>query len=149
MSPYSPISIHALTRRATTNRERTINRFQISIHALTRRATDSYQDLNFLHAISIHALTRRATYEPINNFIKKRFQFTLSRGERRCRGCRVLLCSNFNSRSHEESDTCSARCHIVLRYFNSRSHEESDNRGGSVGFTFWDFNSRSHEESDC
>ncbi len=60
---HLPISIHALTRRATTLYCRQSHTFGISIHALTRRATVEIQNVQAKHA---------------------RFQSTPSRGGRRC-----------------------------------------------------------------
>ena len=77
---------------------------------------------------------------------------------------------NFNPRSHERSDYCSAYCSNDFAYFNPRSHERSDDifsflpswclisihaptRGATelakeIINGVWDFNPRSHERSD-
>ena len=58
--PVSPISIHALTRRAAKKARQAKYRRDISIHALTRRAaTNNIINIGLI-SISIHALTRRA-----------------------------------------------------------------------------------------
>ena len=55
------ISIHALTRSATSVRVALYYQKQISIHALTRSATISSGNFSVIGMISIHALTRSAT----------------------------------------------------------------------------------------
>ncbi len=55
------ISIHALTRSATTRIISDDILFNISIHALTRSATLANRGVVMSETISIHALTKSAT----------------------------------------------------------------------------------------
>ena len=55
------ISIHALTRSATGSKLFWFDKDNISIHALTRSATYLHGKRSFMTVISIHALTRSAT----------------------------------------------------------------------------------------
>ena len=55
------ISIHALVKRATFNHSVFIAVYEISIHTLVKRATSMFFRFGFVFAISIHALVKRAT----------------------------------------------------------------------------------------
>ena len=99
------ISIHALTRRAAKFFAKPFHKFLISIHALTRRAALLTEMGKSRPVISIHALTRRAA---LNGLIAS-----------------LVLDSNFNPRSHEESGSICWLCQAVCNDFNPRSHEES------------------------
>ncbi len=79
----NPISIHALMKRATKTDGYIKIVGEISIHALMKRATVDSVPLDSLISISIHALMKRAT-------------------KQECRS--KNYCTNFNPRSHEESD---------------------------------------------
>ena len=63
------ISIHALTRSATSTTLRYTAVSEISIHALTRSATQVANHLDERYTISIHALTRSATFLGTVKFI--------------------------------------------------------------------------------
>ena len=99
--------------------------------------------------ISIHAPTRGATSLCLNCCIKKEFQSTLPREERRfMRPDHFSHHVNFNPRSHERSD---GRINLVLIgdvYFNPRSHERSDFARIICLSARKNFNPRSHERSD-
>ena len=57
----SVISIHALVKRATSDKGINEAIWQISIHALVKRATEDVKDCSYRVKISIHALVKRAT----------------------------------------------------------------------------------------
>ncbi len=77
------ISIHALTRSATSQRCSCCGYIAISIHALTRSATPLIDAVGCCCGISIHALTRSATWH-------------------RCKQRQGTR--NFNPRTHKECD---------------------------------------------
>ena len=120
------VSIHALTRRATSPGCCGQPSASVSIHALTRRATTSLGHCKGIqdgfnprpHAegdnpqtpaqgksfVSIHALTRRATPVDCSTIEVSLFQSTPSRGGRRwSANLETLLCC-FNPRPHAEGD---------------------------------------------
>ena len=76
------VSIHALTRRATGQQNIRFAACGVSIHALTRRATNSRGRKPAARWVSIHALTRRATYKVQGQLVAELFQSTPSRGGR-------------------------------------------------------------------
>ena len=59
------VSIHALTRSATSASSMVRLRIRVSIHALTRSATVTFDFLSNKQKVSIHALTRSATHSVI------------------------------------------------------------------------------------
>ncbi len=66
-SALSPISIHALVKRATIDTDITLDLSDISIHALVKRATGNTARINSGTVISIHALVKRATQQTSKN----------------------------------------------------------------------------------
>ena len=124
----APISIHAPTRGATCKDRITVRfcTFQSTLPRGERRNLS--RNSSPITGISIHAPTRGATHFAGNKeFYQFLFQSTLPRGERRVPVCSSLpgipfqstlprgerrsswisspICSNFNPRSHEGSDT--------------------------------------------
>ena len=99
------ISIHALTRSATSSFVIGFQPGEISIHALTRSATIVYKGHTWMEEISIHALTRSAT----------KYQ------QQRCG-----YLDDFNPRTHEECDPKALRPGRAVEDFNPRTHEECD-----------------------
>ena len=121
----------------------------ISIHAPTRGATavTTTKETDPVFQSTLPRGERQMTL--VIFLLKMVFQSTLPRGERRLRisvfllirwisihaptrGATrrnlpvLLLCSYFNPRSHEGSDTRLPSCFFSLFYFNPRSHEGSD-----------------------
>ena len=110
-------------------------RFAISIHALTRSATTKRRPLVLINRISIHALTRSATkIRPAAGTRASSFQSTHSQGVR-------LICfriaSNINLISiHALTRSATAlklALQFVAHYFNPRTHKECDLTGNFSG----------------
>ena len=101
------ISIHALVKRATAKKKKTLAQQYISIHALVKRATgwDGADKVN--PSISIHALVKRATFVRI---------------------VLVIVSIYFNPRPREEGDFVMINSIFVPRDFNPRPREEGDNK---------------------
>ena len=99
------VSIHALTRSATTGGVDQMRVTVVSIHALTRSATLCISLRYRSLAVSIHALTRSATNAVyIHPKESTLFQSTHSRGVRQWPPFYSVAASSFNPRTHEECD---------------------------------------------
>ena len=145
-------------------------KFRISIHAPTRGATANSEN-NFLTLlISIHAPTRGATTTLSRIYLKRRFQSTLPREERRTSDCAQQEKINFNPRSHERSDKGRRPADNETVEFQSTlpREERQINKQGSQAYGIFqstlpreerridgfslekprNFNPRSHERSD-
>ena len=75
---FPEISIHALVKRATSDRSYSGAKFVISIHALVKRATATVLSSISKLIISIHALVKRATEKQSFAMTILRFQSTPS-----------------------------------------------------------------------
>ncbi len=98
VEPLSAISIHALTRSATSLTGQDKSPYQISIHALTRSATALRFKISYWLEISIHALTRSATSKlSAKNMESLKFQSTHSQGVRHQTTRLTLMVIKFQS----------------------------------------------------
>ncbi len=166
------ISIHALTRSATSSLSEYLTESIISIHALTRSAT-MVLDNDFLEEeISIHALTRSATF--CRGLISWQSPISIHALTRSATFCRGLI--SWQSPISIPALTRSATMvldndfldelisiHALTRSatglrragggagndFNPRTHEECDQEPASQKSATEYFNPRTHEECDC
>ena len=145
------ISIHAPAKGATARlsaRRTQRSRFQSTLprrERLKQIATYIKND-----TISIHAPVKGATIEIMcSRSMMPIFQSTPPRRERRETQAKFLvLCTDFNPRSREGSDSGQQRCTGNHLYFNPRSREGSDCRVEHIKQSCAHFNPRSREGSD-
>ena len=109
----TPISIHALVKRATIIFKYFILYNIISIHALVKRATHGDYDEKLMAVISIHALVKRATSDSIGRRRSRRY---------------------FNPRPREEGDSTASALWTLSVYFNPRPREEGDSEALQIFF---------------
>ena len=170
---WTPISIHAPAKGATTSPCTVWRVTYISIHApakgatarLSARRTQRSRFQSTLprrerlkqiatyiknDTISIHAPVKGATIEIMcSRSMMPIFQSTPPRRERRETQAKFLvLCTDFNPRSREGSDSGQQRCTGNHLYFNPRSREGSDCRVEHIKQSCAHFNPRSREGSD-
>jgi len=167
---FTPVSIHALARRATCP-SRTVRHvaytFQstpsrggrpadtltfpplvVSIHALARRATRTLWFVRDWDAVSIHALARRATRVMPHRIRALRFQSTPSRGGRRLSlvpGGISLWFQSTPSRGGRLNRESFPR---VRNSFNPRPRAEGDSTGTLLTTPPSRFNPRPRAEGD-
>ena len=102
---YHHISIHALTRSATTQNKWDSIIPLISIHALTRSATINIGNTDAFSMISIHALTRSATESKLMTSVDTIISIhALTRSATKTYFPTDTIWMYFNPRTHEECD---------------------------------------------
>ena len=114
---------------------------RVSIHALTRSATSSQCGVVSCPRVSIHALTRSATMNYMFCIPYEGFQSTHSRGVRRPQESTIRARSSFNPRTHEECDALRSGFAGWIWSFNPRTHEECDMRCFMTFRSMWRFQS--------
>ena len=123
--------------------------FLVSIHALTRSATSACSCLSLASGVSIHALTRSATFLlQTNRLLDISFN---PRTHEECDmggSCRQPYRRGFNPRTHEECDTAGGVAVGFCVRFNPRTHEECDSYERVNRAWVASFNPRTHEECD-
>ena len=124
--PSPIVSIHALTRSATSDLSGREASYRVSIHALTRSATFVVFHLLFDVPVSIHALTRSATMNPVGWNELNLFQSTHSRGVRHLTSISFLSEGLFQSTHSRGVRHVTAKAQEVTACFNPRTHEECD-----------------------
>ena len=122
----------------------------VSIHALAKRATSDRNILAFCEHVSIHALAKRATYNKVTVAIfHTKFQSTPSRRGRPPRSEPIgQQPASFNPRPREEGDRVPGKKECSIKSFNPRPREEGDLEVIHVSLHASCFNPRPREEGD-
>ena len=124
----TPISIHALVKRATdTGKNCEIFNNYISIHALVKRATTHISSHTVTITISIHALVKRATCRCVRCSFRKNISIHALVKRATCAlACNCTRNSYFNPRPRKEGDYHRLKCFHNYHHFNPRPRKEGD-----------------------